>query len=780
MSSWRNSYSSPSSQQQQQLQQQTIQATSFSPQPQFGMADGAPTNTNVENGPRAKCDQVVFEAIAKAAEIVVGSRCWIDPMVPMADNTNSSSSSRRFNLLVPEVHGVRTILQRWKRALHVPLRLDVYYQHTDSRRELLERWCLEYAPKPSHAGFGASHNTNPIVQLRHVCKQIVIWLRSLYCLSRMLPAQALRRQNSNNSAIGFSIYVVSEGNDDVSGLVSSQGFSAQQQPHSVWTPYGELGWKVFYAPKQVVQRLIPEKSPYTTTSSARPIVMTSARQGPPLSQQQQQPNSYHPTRDWNRRESDTSAMPAPGSVVGNVAQSAPHHASGRMYMRSQSDISEAQRHAMAIASSPVIGAMQPSKQKNLLVGRDTLQHSETQKRVAVSPKLKSMAAPPTDSTAVPPAKNRSALSLAMMMAGDQQEDSKGGDTSGVVNQQALAANEAAEKRRMALHHAPPQLSQSPNVRRSPLATAGEYGYAYNSLIPPLRSQQKGGGNDGSDGGYGSSAQGGMHASPQFASSTPLGSTPPGYLLGGPTPPAVVPNLSTLIPPRGTVTPPFTRPMGFVKEAPRQDSLLPPSVVSDIHDQSLLSQQEQSHNDGNKLARTPMTSLDLLRSSPFQQPVYASMLGGMSGHATEPYMSFGSAINHGQSMEMLGAVGSTASMGPRLQSDDHEDMPFAVETPEESVTQSQPGESTSAIGSFTSSTMMRDMNHPPKRLQMFDSGLVAGASSSGPSTSTHDPIDSLSEQLAEFKSFGESLVVSAPASDGTGSSSVYPQPISLHH
>jgi len=34
------------------------------------------SSTN-KTGPRAKCDQVVFEAIAKAAEIVVASRCWL-------------------------------------------------------------------------------------------------------------------------------------------------------------------------------------------------------------------------------------------------------------------------------------------------------------------------------------------------------------------------------------------------------------------------------------------------------------------------------------------------------------------------------------------------------------------------------------------------------------------------------------------------------------------------------------------------------------------------------
>jgi hypothetical protein len=63
-----------------------------------------------ENGPRAKCDQVVFEAIAKAAEIVVGSRCWIDPNMPISVGGGETSSSRRFNLLVPEVQGVRYVL----------------------------------------------------------------------------------------------------------------------------------------------------------------------------------------------------------------------------------------------------------------------------------------------------------------------------------------------------------------------------------------------------------------------------------------------------------------------------------------------------------------------------------------------------------------------------------------------------------------------------------------------------------------------------------------------
>jgi hypothetical protein len=87
----------------------------------------------IENGPRAKCDQVVFEAIAKAAEIVVGSRCHIGGGGPPPDSygqnnnsnnhhqypnnggggrnaaINNNNNGSRFNLMVPEVQGVRYV-----------------------------------------------------------------------------------------------------------------------------------------------------------------------------------------------------------------------------------------------------------------------------------------------------------------------------------------------------------------------------------------------------------------------------------------------------------------------------------------------------------------------------------------------------------------------------------------------------------------------------------------------------------------------------------------------
>jgi hypothetical protein len=115
-----NNTRNPPSYGQQQQQQQHHYQTTHQSQATTATSNG---NTTIEtNGPRAKCDQVVFEAIAKAAEIVVGSRCWIDPtnmaiqqqqqqqpqlFYNNGNGTSNVASSSRFNLFVVEVQGVR-------------------------------------------------------------------------------------------------------------------------------------------------------------------------------------------------------------------------------------------------------------------------------------------------------------------------------------------------------------------------------------------------------------------------------------------------------------------------------------------------------------------------------------------------------------------------------------------------------------------------------------------------------------------------------------------------
>ena len=76
-----------------------------------------------ESGPRAKCDQIVYEAISKAVEIIVNGR---SAFLDSSDLTRSplrqeqaeqyngngnirTNSSSRFNLFVPEVPEVRYV-----------------------------------------------------------------------------------------------------------------------------------------------------------------------------------------------------------------------------------------------------------------------------------------------------------------------------------------------------------------------------------------------------------------------------------------------------------------------------------------------------------------------------------------------------------------------------------------------------------------------------------------------------------------------------------------------
>jgi len=693
----------------------------------------------------------------------------------------------------------RSILQRWKRALHVPLRLDVYYQHDDSRRELLERWCLEYAPKSAtHHPTASFQNpsADPIVQLRAVCKQIVIWLRSLYCWSRMLPSQALKNQNMQNNAIGFSIYVVSEGNDDVSGLVSQQGFSSQFQPHSVWTPYGELGWRVFYAPQSVIQRFIPERNPYSSPAMVRmsqPIPMQprhvvqnrSTQQQQQQQQQQptnqlmeqypdhemQQAQSYHPNRDLNRRESVQGPMP--------IARSAPHQ-SNRLHHRSKSDVHGL--HDAAVELETISGT--PSEQ------------NRTGNIISLHRQNSSPASPSGGGKSLPSKKNLSGLSLAMMTLSD---DELGGNPTAVdpaTTMTTAVPVEVAEKRRAALHHAPPHLPSSSTIaptKKSPLASAGEYGYAYNNQIPTMRpSQPQGGGNVS----YGqtppTSNQPLSYSS--IPSSTPLGTTPPGYLLGGLT---SSPHLSTshLIPPRNSaVTPPFTRPMGFVDEIPTQQSLPPAALPSGSSDgrpppfTSLQSQQQQqeamqqhSHHVGGSSAPVPTTttttSLDLLHSNPFRLQIYGSNFGSSATAAMDPFIS--GSVAGGHSSLDLAFAGSHFGSGvhPRLHhhtaDDDDDNMPFAVDSLIVGNTDNPHHDpsSSSALtvnpnGSSSSAMIMRDMIvQPPKRLQLFDKGGRGGGgdnhhggSGEGAGGIVEKMDEDIASQLAEFKTFGANLMI----------------------
>jgi hypothetical protein len=223
------------------------------------------TSSNTSSGPRAKCDQVIFEAIVKAAEIIVFAR---NPSMHSSSQTprNSNSSncttatniSGRFNLQIPELSEIRQSLQHYRQSLHLPLRLDIY-----SNRVLVERWSLEYLQQQSHSLIG-----DPIAQLRQVCKKLVIWLRTLYCRTRMLPSFALR---------GMNVQYRLEVNE---GALSVPQFTLIKSTE-VPTPYGLLFWKVWYAPNvqlpttkpipiQKTSHVISDPSPIANVAKSAP------------------------------------------------------------------------------------------------------------------------------------------------------------------------------------------------------------------------------------------------------------------------------------------------------------------------------------------------------------------------------------------------------------------------------------------------------------------------------------------------------------------------------
>ena len=815
------------------------------------------------NGPRANCDQVVFEAIAKAAEIVVASRCKIDSDLASASQTGSG----RFNLLVPEVKSVRNILQRWKRTMHIPLRLDVYYQHPPSEnnpsgeRELLERWCLEYAPTASQSHYSEEHyslgHVDPIVQLRRVCKNIVVWLRTLYCHSRLLPAQALRKFHSihNNNCIGFSIYVVGEGQDDVTGLLQ-QGFDSEPKPSAegssgVPTPYGVLGWRAYLAPKDLVRRLIlaeQEKARLLQTqysNTTRPMSIPMKVIQPQHSQQQQygtnsggaQPIARSaPTnrRDYRRINSDSVAAHSP-------SQQQQSSENPRYYSRSPNTRSPGALSSTLIAPRSyhpqsatfrrtIAGDNAAIQQVRGLYPNDA---NETATPLSTTPNNETNDSPGSKTGVaaggINSNKNLSALSLALLSMKTETDSSPDPSETDTATA-AVAELGPSEIRRAALHNAPP----------SAATAVGEYGYAYNnnhqgthnnsqqqqqhqqSIHPNLSS---------------SPASANPFKGPSTPVSSTFGTTPPGYLLSAT--PSVgshgTMNLGTtpgggglLMPPArpssagpastsAGITPPFVRPLGFAGQAStattsQQQQSSPHAVGQHL--------QSPPHQLG-AAATTPeehKPSLDLLHSSPFhnsgmgshhhqqsspQKDGLSSFLQAEENASIEAATTFiNDFYHHHYPMAQLsddphhhhhhhhhhmgstedfhhhssGLFAESSSSAAFLDNPDGllhqaEDMPFAVEGISSGLTPtsaSQQGNSTSVLknanlSAHEASLMAASMMVPHKKLALFGSTTDESAANEAAA----DDMDALTDQLADFRSFGATLASPLTTSVGSG-------------
>ena len=565
-----SSYGSPSQHQHPYQQRQKAPLRQYShQQPQQQQYQHVPVS-----GPRTKCDQVIFEAMCKACEAIVGARSSSNA------NSNSSSNNSRFNLQIPPVAAIRSILGQNRLQLRVaPLRMDVYYQHTtpttgdaaadqqqQPQRELLERWCFDYSPSPPETFLQAEGlvTSDPMAQLTHVCKRIVVWLRVLYCRARLLPAQT-----SSTSSIGFSVYVHTDMNtDDVGELLgqnNSSGFRLlQPQGATVTTPYGTLHWKVAYATHVPVlerahrtMRMAAPSQPIPVVASRGrtpdTVVPAAAHSAPVLQQQQQQrPLSFaersrqqHLQQQQQQQASTSSAAGAYGKTLDP----------SQLFLRSNS-----KHHPPT-----------PLTRRNTIAEADAIPAMPSG-----SPSSKQQQSSPRIPGQQQPERVLSALSLALLQAGTEDGEAKSpprttGNMLMMSSDEEGVLVEQEPFRRAALHEVPAHWRGE-----------SEYGVAYNHSIPWQKLTPSP-----------SSVAPKQQQQPQTMAGTPptaafLG-TSPGSTLGS----ALGKNNNA-----ATMTPPFVRPVGFLSDA-------------SVHTTASTTRSKPS------APTTTTPTLDSLRHSPFE-------------------------------------------------------------------------------------------------------------------------------------------------------------------
>jgi hypothetical protein len=173
----------------------------------------------------------------------------------------------------------------WKQSLHLPLQLSIYCGN-----ELLEKWSLSFHPGYRTNFAEECPHTDPLVQLRHVCKKVVFFLRSLYCLTRLLPCQRLHE----TIELKYSLEITHATQEVVQ-------FACRDLP-PVPTPYGPMAASVWYM--QTIQRFLPEFSrrramPIPIAAPAdSSLPLEIAKSAPSKYNSRQQPaiSSSHPNR----------------------------------------------------------------------------------------------------------------------------------------------------------------------------------------------------------------------------------------------------------------------------------------------------------------------------------------------------------------------------------------------------------------------------------------------------------------------------------------------------
>jgi len=161
--------------------------------------------SETETDPESKRAQVMVEALAKAAELILLNRIFHAAELPR------KSGCTHFNIEVDKVDVVRGIIEYWRRDICLPLRLLIVWRPSGGgEATLLERWDLHHAW--SDCEVCSVDETSLLVNVRRLWKKLVIVLRTLYSVSVALPAARLARKaemeyrrGTGSGSMGFAI-----------------------------------------------------------------------------------------------------------------------------------------------------------------------------------------------------------------------------------------------------------------------------------------------------------------------------------------------------------------------------------------------------------------------------------------------------------------------------------------------------------------------------------------------------------------------------------------------
>ena len=372
-----------------------------------GAAGPSTGRTRAHSSDSARVEQVAAEALTKAAHIVLGAR------LPGRAAGESGPSNRWFNLETEELACAARPLEPWRRDCGRPLVLDVLGGTPDATPELLERWTFWYRRKGAGGGGGSSSGGSSSgassssfggaeswgsgtsasfspggtrtrrsssesrragnLDTPLVYKRAVIMLRSLYSVSRRLPAHCLfatlrrRQQAAGAGGVGADMGFRIHSPDAVAGdLTAPQGGLAQFRFSGVETPTGFLDFSVQYLQELPAHLAAITNCAPQTAAVPAPVAATAPaiNASPPLHRSPGSSCGASPPESsgLRPRRPSWSPVPAKGSSPGagdldveyapprSVQMAAPTSASS-----SQSSGSYLGRSANRFSQSPVFG-----------------------------------------------------------------------------------------------------------------------------------------------------------------------------------------------------------------------------------------------------------------------------------------------------------------------------------------------------------------------------------------------------------------------------------------